>query len=125
MVEGARLESVFTGNRNEGSNPSLSASSPLQFSVLLTLLMFLTTLALADTPRTMTEAEALKIAGKHGTWTQVERKGRHFYVSSSSKSLKPPTLTIIDATSGKILLFLDNTGDPKQQTQLRALEATF
>ena len=25
MVEGARLESVFTGNRNEGSNPSLTA----------------------------------------------------------------------------------------------------
>ena len=27
MVEGARLESVFRGNSNEGSNPSLSASS--------------------------------------------------------------------------------------------------
>ena len=26
VVEGARLESVFTGNRNEGSNPSLSAT---------------------------------------------------------------------------------------------------
>ena len=26
MVEGARLESVFTGNRNEGSNPSLTAN---------------------------------------------------------------------------------------------------
>ena len=26
MVEGARLESVYTGNRIEGSNPSLSAS---------------------------------------------------------------------------------------------------
>ena len=25
MVEGARLESVFRGNSNEGSNPSLSA----------------------------------------------------------------------------------------------------
>ena len=25
MVEGARLESVFTGNRNAGSNPALSA----------------------------------------------------------------------------------------------------
>ena len=25
MVEGARLESVYTGNRIEGSNPSLSA----------------------------------------------------------------------------------------------------
>lgn len=25
MVEGARLESVCTGNRTEGSNPSLSA----------------------------------------------------------------------------------------------------
>jgi hypothetical protein len=25
VVDGARLESVFTGNRNEGSNPSLSA----------------------------------------------------------------------------------------------------
>ena len=28
MVEGARLESVYTGNRIEGSNPSLSASQP-------------------------------------------------------------------------------------------------
>lgn len=27
MVEGARLESVFTGDRNAGSNPALSASS--------------------------------------------------------------------------------------------------
>jgi hypothetical protein len=26
VVEGARLESVFRGNSNEGSNPSLSAS---------------------------------------------------------------------------------------------------
>ncbi len=26
MAEGARLESVYTGNRIEGSNPSLSAS---------------------------------------------------------------------------------------------------
>ena len=26
VVEGARLESVFTGNRNAGSNPALSAS---------------------------------------------------------------------------------------------------
>ena len=26
MVEGARLESVYTGNRIEGSNPSVSAS---------------------------------------------------------------------------------------------------
>ena len=26
MVEGARLESVYTGNRIEGSNPSLSAN---------------------------------------------------------------------------------------------------
>ena len=26
MVEGARLESVYTGNRIEGSNPSLSAT---------------------------------------------------------------------------------------------------
>ncbi len=28
MVEGARLESVFAGNRNEGSNPSPSAKVP-------------------------------------------------------------------------------------------------
>ena len=27
MVEGARLESVYTGNRIEGSNPSVSAES--------------------------------------------------------------------------------------------------
>jgi hypothetical protein len=27
VVEGARLESVFTGDRNAGSNPALSASS--------------------------------------------------------------------------------------------------
>ena len=26
MVEGARLESVYTGNRIEGSNPSVSAN---------------------------------------------------------------------------------------------------
>ena len=30
MVEGARLESVYTGNRIEGSNPSLSAESDLK-----------------------------------------------------------------------------------------------
>ena len=29
VVEGARLESVFTGNRNAGSNPALSAISEL------------------------------------------------------------------------------------------------
>ncbi len=29
MVEGARLERVYTGNRIEGSNPSLSANSLL------------------------------------------------------------------------------------------------
>ena len=29
MAEGARLESVFTGNRNVGSNPTPSASKPL------------------------------------------------------------------------------------------------
>ena len=28
VVEGARLESVYTGNRIEGSNPSLSAINP-------------------------------------------------------------------------------------------------
>ena len=28
MVEGARLERVYTGNRIEGSNPSLSATCP-------------------------------------------------------------------------------------------------
>ena len=28
MVEGARLESVYTGNRIEGSNPSPSATCP-------------------------------------------------------------------------------------------------
>lgn len=32
MVEGARLESVYTGNRIAGSNPALSASSSLSFS---------------------------------------------------------------------------------------------
>ena len=30
MVEGARLESVYTGNRIAGSNPALSASFSLQ-----------------------------------------------------------------------------------------------
>ena len=30
VVEGARLESVYTGNRIEGSNPSLSATNELQ-----------------------------------------------------------------------------------------------
>jgi hypothetical protein len=29
VAEGARLESVYTGNRIEGSNPSLSASASL------------------------------------------------------------------------------------------------
>lgn len=32
MVEGARLESVCTGNRTEGSNPSLSARMRLSRS---------------------------------------------------------------------------------------------
>ena len=35
MVEGARLESVYTGNRIEGSNPSVSANTkqhPLGFA---------------------------------------------------------------------------------------------
>ena len=31
MVEGARLERVFTGNRNVGSNPTLSAQPRLNF----------------------------------------------------------------------------------------------
>ena len=30
MVEGARLESVYTGNRIAGSNPALSAKKPMQ-----------------------------------------------------------------------------------------------
>ena len=30
MVEGARLESVFTGDRNAGSNPALSAIYPIK-----------------------------------------------------------------------------------------------
>ena len=34
MVEGARLESVYTGNRIEGSNPSLSASYPFIYVAL-------------------------------------------------------------------------------------------
>lgn len=38
VVEGARLESVFTGDRNAGSNPALSASSlnGIQLTVLAT-----------------------------------------------------------------------------------------
>ena len=35
MVEGARLESVFTGDRNAGSNPALSASIAARRLVLL------------------------------------------------------------------------------------------
>ena len=35
MVEGARLESVFRGNSNEGSNPSLSAIFPAACSCRL------------------------------------------------------------------------------------------
>ncbi len=35
MVEGARLESVFRGNSNVGSNPTLSASPMLEFSASL------------------------------------------------------------------------------------------
>ena len=33
MVEGARLESVFRGNSNEGSNPSLSATNSFIFKI--------------------------------------------------------------------------------------------
>ena len=33
MAEGARLESVFTGNRNEGSNPSLTATQTAKLSL--------------------------------------------------------------------------------------------
>jgi hypothetical protein len=32
VVEGARLESVYTGNRIEGSNPSVSAFARRSFS---------------------------------------------------------------------------------------------
>ncbi len=35
MVEGARLESVFRGNSNVGSNPTLSASNLLRRGLLL------------------------------------------------------------------------------------------
>jgi hypothetical protein len=35
VAEGARLESVFTGNRNVGSNPTPSASGPLARMSLL------------------------------------------------------------------------------------------
>jgi hypothetical protein len=35
VVEGARLESVFAGNRNEGSNPSPSANQPALLLILL------------------------------------------------------------------------------------------
>ena len=34
MVEGARLESVYAGNRIEGSNPSLSAMTSTDFNNL-------------------------------------------------------------------------------------------
>ncbi len=34
MAEGARLESVYAGNRIEGSNPSLSAITTLKFRTL-------------------------------------------------------------------------------------------
>ena len=34
VVDRARLESVFTGNRNEGSNPSLSANQTLNPSLI-------------------------------------------------------------------------------------------
>ena len=33
VVEGARLESVYTGNRIEGSNPSVSAFARRSFSI--------------------------------------------------------------------------------------------
>ena len=33
MAEGARLESVFTGNRNVGSNPTPSATFPSEKNV--------------------------------------------------------------------------------------------
>ncbi len=35
MAEGARLESVFTGNRNVGSNPTLSANILSKLLILL------------------------------------------------------------------------------------------
>ena len=34
VAEGARLESVFRGNSNVGSNPTLSASHPAKFLIL-------------------------------------------------------------------------------------------
>ena len=34
MAEGARLESVFTGNRNVGSNPTLSASPSDKYLII-------------------------------------------------------------------------------------------
>lgn len=33
MVEGARLESVYTGNRIVGSNPTFTASFPAEFTL--------------------------------------------------------------------------------------------
>ena len=38
MAEGARLESVFRGNSNVGSNPTLSASSMLRVGARATIL---------------------------------------------------------------------------------------
>ena len=34
MVEGARLESVYAGNRIEGSNPFLSANNPYKYLII-------------------------------------------------------------------------------------------
>ena len=38
MAEGARLESVFRGNSNVGSNPTLSASNPADPTTTLAIL---------------------------------------------------------------------------------------
>ena len=53
MVEGARLESVYTGNRIAGSNPAPSASIVLQIinSDLLIAILELATLALSANVR--------------------------------------------------------------------------
>ena len=52
MVEGARLESVYTGNCIKGSNPFLSASKAVSFySQLFILFIYLHKFHIVESPR--------------------------------------------------------------------------
>ena len=68
MAEGARLESVFRGNSNVGSNPTLSARSYLPYNKLVTVYPdILIQLRVQDTymPVSMLECAHLQNGGGH------------------------------------------------------------